>query len=169
MSCYSTSPRKQENIKSSAGDAHSSRPSRKPEYPLSTLTPPPNLCAPFLLSPSPSPCSGAREITPPQVNKLVRYNLRQAVNLDIAMFFPSILAFLAQAVLGDGAAKLTPLATVGSDIIFVTVILCVLYSIGSSAFGVLPEKIPGIGAMNREGTRSEKKDEDDGGDSSKGP
>ncbi|CAM9716026.1 unnamed protein product [Hapterophycus canaliculatus] len=90
----------------------------------------------------------------PEVNKLVRYNLRQAVNLDIAMFFPSILSFIIVAIVGqDGAAKLAPLAVAGSDVIFVTVVLCALYSIGSSALGVLPEALPVIGGMNQEGTR----------------
>ena len=109
-----------------------------------------------------------------QVNKLVRYNLRQAVNIDIAMFFPSIFAFLASAVLGDDAAKLGPVATVGSDIIFVTVVVCVLYSIGSSSLGVLPDKLPIISAMNREGKRGGgdgdgKNDEGEGGDDKNEP
>lgn len=96
-----------------------------------------------------------------KVNKLVRYNLRQAINIDIAMFFPSILAFFAQVVLGDDAAKLAPVATIGSDVIFVTVILAVFYSVASSAFGVLPENLPMIGSMNREATRKED-DKDEG-------
>eukprot|EP00752_Nemacystus_decipiens_P009666 g8635.t1 len=114
----------------------------------------------------------------PEVNKLVRYNLRQAVILDIAMFFPSIFAFLASAVLGDDVAKLAPVASVGSDIIFVTVVVCVLYSIASSALGVLPDKLPLLSAMNREGSRGggdgdDKKGGDaggsGGGDDEKGP
>lgn len=84
------------------------------------------------------------------MNKLVRFNLRQAVNLDIAMFFPSLLAFAAQLALGDDVVKLAPLASVGSDVIFVTVIAAILYSIVSSAFGVMPENLPIIGPMNRE-------------------
>eukprot|EP00903_Cladosiphon_okamuranus_P012926 g12069.t1 len=101
----------------------------------------------------------------PEVNKLVRYNLRQAVLIDIAMFFPSILAFIVSAVLGEDAAKLGPIATVGSDVVFVTVVVCVLYSIGSSALGVLPDKLPVISAINREGRRGADADDDekDGG------
>lgn len=84
----------------------------------------------------------------------MRYNLRQAVNLDIAMFFPSILSFIVAAIVGqDGAAKLAPIAVAGSDVVFVTVALCALYSIGSSALGILPESLPMIGGMNQEGTR----------------
>lgn len=98
----------------------------------------------------------------------MRYNCRQAVNIDIAMFFPSLLGFLATIALGDDSAKLAPIASVGSDLIFVTVILAVLYSAGSSAFGTLPDKLPLISSMNRErfrtkNDRSEKKD-DEGSD-----
>lgn len=98
------------------------------------------------------------------MNKLVRYNLRQAVNIDIAMFFPSILAFLVSAVLGEDAAKLAPVATIGSDVIFVTVVVCVLYSVGSSALGVLPDSLPIISAMNREGRRGKSDGDDDNKD-----
>lgn len=94
-----------------------------------------------------------------QVNKLVRFNLRQAVILDIAMFFPSIFAFIITSVLGEDSAKLASLATVCNDVIFVTVVACVLYSIASSAVGVLPESLPILGKMNRESTRAK---EDDG-------
>lgn len=92
----------------------------------------------------------------------MRFNLRQAVNIDIAMFFPSLLGFVAQLAMGDDAGKLAPLARLGSDVIFVTVIVAVLYSIVSSAFGVLPENLPIIGPMNRESTRRGNDGEDDG-------
>lgn len=101
----------------------------------------------------------------------MRYNCRQAVNIDIAMFFPSLLGFLATVALGDDSAKLAPIASVGSDVIFVTVILAVLYSAGSSAFGVLPEKLPLISSMNRERfrTKNDGSDKKDDGDSDKQP
>lgn len=95
-----------------------------------------------------------------QVNKLVRYNCRQAVNLDIAMFLPSVLSLILQFSLGDDFKKLAPLASAGSDIIFVTVVACVLYSIGSSALGVQPENLPLISKFNRERMRG--RDGDDG-------
>lgn len=100
-----------------------------------------------------------------QVNKLVRFNCRQAVNIDIAMFFPSFVAWAIQLTLGEGAAsKLAPLALSGSDIIFVAVILSVLYSIVSSAFGVLPENLPILGPLNREGNRFRNDDREDKGE-----
>lgn len=98
------------------------------------------------------------------MNRLVRYNFRQAVNIDIAMFFPSLLGFIATLALGDDSAKLAPIASVGSDVIFVTVILAVLYSVGSSALGELPDKLPLISSLNLEGKRkmNDKKDDGDG-------
>lgn len=88
------------------------------------------------------------------------------MNIDIAMFFPSFLAWAVQLTLGEGAAsKLAPLASSGSDVIFVTVIVSVLYSIVSSAFGVVPENLPILGPLNREGSRFGK--EDKGGDDDK--
>lgn len=90
----------------------------------------------------------------------MRYNCRQAVNLDIAMFLPSLLSIILQFSLGEDFKKLAPLATAGSDVIFVTVVLCVLYSIGSSALGIQPENIPLISKINRERIRG--RDSDDG-------
>ena len=97
----------------------------------------------------------------------MRFNCRQAVNIDIAMFFPSFLAWGIQLTLGDKAAGLAPLAIAGSDVIFVTVIVAVLYSIVSSAFGILPEKLPFVGPANRDGAAfllEDKKGKDDGED-----
>ncbi|CAM9253992.1 unnamed protein product [Discosporangium mesarthrocarpum] len=89
--------------------------------------------------------------TKPEVNKLVRFNLRQAVNLDVALFFPSLLGLLAKIVVGDDpTGKLPPLANAGSDIVFAAVILAVLYSCVSSALGIIPTKLPVLGKMNRE-------------------
>lgn len=104
-----------------------------------------------------------RNATQKKVNKLVRYNIRQAILLDIAMFFPSIFAFITSAVIGEDAVKLAPLAQAGSDVIFVTVALCVLYSVVSSAFGVLPDSLPLLSSMNREGARGPKDDGPSGG------
>lgn len=94
-----------------------------------------------------------------QVNKLVRFNCRQAVNIDIAMFLPSLLSFLAQLSLGKDSVKLAALSEVGSDVIFVTVILVVLYSVGSSVLGIQPELLPFITRFNRERTRREEGDD----------
>ncbi|CAM9774291.1 unnamed protein product [Choristocarpus tenellus] len=88
--------------------------------------------------------------TRPSVNKLVRFNLRQAVNLDVALFFPSFLGLIISGIAGDDIGKLAPIANACSDVVFVTILLSVAYSIISSAFGVLPVKLPILGPMNRE-------------------
>ncbi|CAN0139809.1 unnamed protein product [Discosporangium mesarthrocarpum] len=89
--------------------------------------------------------------TKPEVNKLVRFNLRQAVNIDVALFFPPLLGLLAKIVVGDDpTGNLPPLANAGSDIVFAAVVLAVLYSCVSSALGIIPTKLPVLGKMNRE-------------------
>ena len=86
----------------------------------------------------------------PEVNKLVRFNMQQAINLDIALFLPSWLGALAALALGQDAYKLLPISQAGSDVIFVTMLLAVTYSIGVSATGTFPNKLPIIGRLNRE-------------------
>ncbi|CAN0342774.1 unnamed protein product [Ascophyllum nodosum] len=86
----------------------------------------------------------------PEVNKLVRFNMQQAINLDIALFLPSWLGALAALALGQDAYKLLPISQAGSDVIFVTMLLAVAYSIGVSATGAFPNKLPIIGRLNRE-------------------
>ena len=86
----------------------------------------------------------------PEVNKLVRFNMQQAINLDIALFLPSWLGALAALALGQDAYKLLPISQAGSDVIFVTMLLAVAYSIGVSATGAFPNKLLIIGRLNRE-------------------
>ncbi|CAM9857159.1 unnamed protein product, partial [Sphacelaria rigidula] len=86
----------------------------------------------------------------PQINKLVRFNMKQAINLDIALIVPGILGALASASLGQDAYKLAPLADAGSDLIFVALLAAVMYSVGSSGLGEFPNKLPFFGQMNRE-------------------
>ncbi|CAM9229890.1 unnamed protein product [Discosporangium mesarthrocarpum] len=86
----------------------------------------------------------------PKLNKLVRFNLRQAINLDIALVLPSIMAAVGAAAAGNEMYRLAPLLKVGSDVVVLVGFAAVLYSVVSSALGVLPNKIPLIGAINRE-------------------
>lgn len=86
----------------------------------------------------------------PEVNKLVRFNMQQAINLDIAMFLPTWIGALASLALGQDAYKLLPLSQAGSDVIFVTMLFAVAYSVVVSATGDFPNKLPIIGRLNRE-------------------
>ncbi|CAM9471350.1 unnamed protein product, partial [Sphacelaria rigidula] len=91
----------------------------------------------------------------PQINKLVRFNMRQAINLDIALILPGIVGALASASLGNDAYKLAPLTNAGSDVVFVALLAAVAYSVGSSAFGEFPNKLPFFGRINRENPEQE--------------
>ena len=86
----------------------------------------------------------------PQVNKLVRFNMQQAINLDIALVVPGLLGLLASASLGQDAYKLVPLAEAGSDVVFVALLAAVAYSVVTSSTGSFPNKLPLLGRMNRE-------------------
>ena len=94
----------------------------------------------------------------PQVNKLVRFNMQQAINLDIALILPGVLGALTSASLGQDAYKLVPLSQAGSDVVFVAMLVAVAYSVGASAGGVFPNKLPLLGRMNRENPDREQDD-----------
>ncbi|CAN0333841.1 unnamed protein product [Scytosiphon promiscuus] len=86
----------------------------------------------------------------PQINKLVRFNMQQAINLDIALILPGVLGAITAAALGQDAYKLGPLANAGSDVVFVALLAAVAYSVGTSATGAFPNKLPLLGRLNRE-------------------
>ncbi|CAM9952634.1 unnamed protein product, partial [Laminaria digitata] len=78
----------------------------------------------------------------PQVNKLVRFNMQQAINLDIALIVPGVLGALASVSLGQDAYKLVPLAEAGLDVVFVAMLAAVAYSVVTSSTGSFPNKLP---------------------------
>ncbi|CAN0416278.1 unnamed protein product, partial [Laminaria digitata] len=94
----------------------------------------------------------------PNVNKLVRFNMQQAINLDIALILPGVLGALASASLGQDAYKLVPFTQAGSDVVFVAMLVAVAYSVGGSAAGSFPNKLPLLGRMNRENPDREQED-----------
>ena len=81
----------------------------------------------------------------PNVNRLVRFNMQQAINVDIALFFPSLIG-AAAALISSGAGFQIPpgVAELGSDAIFVAVLLTLGYASASSLLGITPDKIPFI-------------------------
>lgn len=86
----------------------------------------------------------------PSVNKLLRFNMLQAINLDIALILPVLLEPLASTSLTHDAYKLAPFSNAASDVLFLLLLAAVVYSIGSSATGTLPNKLPLFGSLNRE-------------------
>ena len=83
------------------------------------------------------------------INKLLRFNMLQAINFDIALILPSIFSPLLTWSLGQDAYKISPITDVGGDVVAVTLLVAVAYSIGASAMGALPNKIPFFGRINR--------------------
>jgi len=79
----------------------------------------------------------------PSINRLVRFNMQQAIFVDIALFFPSLVTGLLGIVLGGMKTEL-PAAVVqlGTDGIFVTLLLALGYCTVSSVLGVTPDKLP---------------------------
>lgn len=108
---------------------------------LSVCTPPP---PPLFVLPLRSILSNNQNI-----NKLLRFNMLQAINFDIALILPSVFGPLLTWSLGQDAYKISPITDAGGDVVAVLLLLAVAYSIGASAMGTLPNKIPFFGRINR--------------------
>lgn len=80
----------------------------------------------------------------PSLNRLVRFNMQQAIFLDIALFFPGLIAGIYSLVVsGLGGGGIPPELTIlGTDVMFVTLLAAIGYSIVSSLLGIEPDKIP---------------------------
>lgn len=79
----------------------------------------------------------------PSLNRLVRYNMQQAIFIDIALFFPSLILGIGGLVAG-GAGGGLPQGVSGlfSDVMFGTLLLMLAYCAGSSLLGREPDGIP---------------------------
>ena len=82
----------------------------------------------------------------PSINRLVRFNMQQAIYLDFALFIPGIIAAItAAAASGIFGYELPPgIAEIGNDAVFLTLLAAIGYSTVSSLLGVEPDKIPFI-------------------------
>ena len=79
-----------------------------------------------------------------KLNRQIRFNLQQAIFLDIALVIPGLLASLPSALSGLGVQVPEAATTIGFDVAFVTLVAAIGYSVVSSALGITPDKIPGI-------------------------
>jgi Chloroplast import apparatus Tic20-like/EF-hand domain pair len=81
----------------------------------------------------------------PSINRLIRFNMQQAIYLDIALFFPGLLAGL-YALVGSGLGLQLPqsVTELGTDAVFFSMVALVGYAVVSSLLGVTPDKIPFI-------------------------
>eukprot|EP00977_Amphora_coffeiformis_P003857 scaffold768_cov166-Amphora_coffeaeformis.AAC.15 len=87
----------------------------------------------------------------PTINRLIRYNMQQAIFLDIALFFPAlvgaIFGLLGSAV---GVSFSPEILELGSDALLALALLSVTYASISSLLGITPNKIPLISdAVNK--------------------
>lgn len=90
----------------------------------------------------------------PSLNRLVRFNMQQAIFLDIALFFPSLLIGLGGLVMGSAGSPVTRLAgEIFSDVMFGTLLLTLLYCAVSSLLGREPDAIPLISQAVKERDR----------------
>ena len=81
----------------------------------------------------------------PSLNRLVRFNLEQAVFVDIALILPGLLATATGLIASGAGFDIPPGVTeLGSDAVFGAVLLAIAYASVSSALGITPDKIPFI-------------------------
>jgi hypothetical protein len=79
----------------------------------------------------------------PSLNRLIRFNMQQAIFLDIALFFPSLLIGLGGLILqGVGSSVPSAAGELFSDVMFGTLLLTLSYCAISSLVGVEPDRIP---------------------------
>lgn len=85
----------------------------------------------------------------PTINKLIRFNMQQAIFLDVSLFFPGLLAAIYTLVVsGMEGGTIDPIFTViGSDIIFFSLLAALGYATTSSLLGRTPDKIPFISQL----------------------
>lgn len=84
-------------------------------------------------------------------NRLVRFNMQQAIYTDIALFVPGLLATLTAAAAPALGLEIPPgLGELGSDAVFIALLATIGYSSISSLLGATPDKVPFLSdAANR--------------------
>jgi len=75
----------------------------------------------------------------PSINRLVRYNMQQAIFLDVALFFPGLIGGL---VALTGLQMPLIVSQISNDAIFITLLGVIGYCTVSSLLGIAPNKIP---------------------------
>ena len=87
----------------------------------------------------------------PRINRLVRFNMQQAIFVDIALLFPGLLLGISTTVLPALGVTIDPtFSEVSSDVVFFTLLVTLAYCIISSALGITPDKLPLIsGAVDQ--------------------
>jgi len=77
------------------------------------------------------------------INRLIRFNMQQAIFLDVALFVPGVIgALTAAASSGLGLQLPAGVGEIGSDAVFLTVLATIAYSTVSSLLGKTPDQVP---------------------------
>mmetsp|Transcript_9194 Transcript_9194/g.14612 ORF Transcript_9194/g.14612 Transcript_9194/m.14612 type:complete len:416 (+) Transcript_9194:82-1329(+) len=99
-----------------------------------------------------------------ELPKLLRFNLRQSVILDIALLVPGFLGSAVSFALDAAGTPVSDeLAATGNSIVFVLIAACVAYSTVSSLLGVAPTGLPYISQKATEAISDTRpNDEEDG-------
>lgn len=101
--------------------------------------------------------------TKPSLNKLVRFNMQQAIFLDIALFVPGLLAFLYGAAASNLPLNLPAEAVeYGSDAVVIAMLASVAYASASSLLGKTPDKIPFVSQAAEDRTLTRDMFDDEG-------
>lgn len=74
------------------------------------------------------------------INRLVRFNMQQAIFVDIALFFPGLIGGVISAIGGSGIPP--AVSELGTDAIFVSLLVVLGYCSVSSVLGITPDKLP---------------------------
>lgn len=78
-----------------------------------------------------------------KLNRLVRFNMQQAIFIDIALIFPSLIGSVVGVLAKQGDAEIPiEFSSAGSTLTFLTISACIIYSSISSLLGIIPDKIP---------------------------
>lgn len=80
-----------------------------------------------------------------QINRLIRYNMQQAIFVDIALILPGLFTGLFSVLAGAAGADVgvpESLRVVATDAVFVSLILVLAYCSVSSVLGIEPNKLP---------------------------
>lgn len=79
----------------------------------------------------------------PKLNRLVRFNMQQAIFVDISLIFPGLVSGLFTVLLSvAGTAPPPGMKEIFDDAIFVTLLLTLAYCTASSLLGTEPNKLP---------------------------
>ena len=78
-----------------------------------------------------------------KLNRLIRFNMQQAIFFDIALIFPGLFGSIGTIIAKQGEFEIPKLiGDLGSTATFLIISAGIIYSMGSSLLGIVPDKVP---------------------------